>query len=598
MTDPVSLYLDVLPAHPRPQPLESLTSYLRRVALANGLRTITSLAYLMRVSKPRLLLRDLPVVALNRLARLTGCSVSQCLSLTFYHLGWKFNRSRTVGRFLVNSISSTLRYCPDCLAENGYYALTWSFPWLEGCPRHGLRLLERCGHCGGMIDLTMPRLVVRSITHCPECAGDLRRCIAPTLAVLDQQTCACREEALTYLLTPQPWQSENPWVAAAARQRLGFVRLKQGITAPALMQQSVLRQNAILAIENETLSGTGETFQDYLRFADYFKVSLGQVFREAEEAGYLTKAQLSQEAFHSRFQQTLERLKQQGIPVTQKQVSLGMGCMPAALRKYPAIHQVLREEALHRKQHTPAHERALLHVTQQAIQTLESQGKRVSYRAISLRIGWTPEQIKPFFSSVETLIQEAITRYVNQCQQRETTLLKQAQQSIKALVACGQPITQKEIAHALGISPVMVGDRLVIQALIDDAKRQMEHELWRDTVARVEALLASLRQQETLVSQQLLAEHVGITRDYFRTDPELRVLWQAYVREQRRVHAAQLLERVYSAMGQLHAQQRCLTLRGIERIVGVSRTTLKQYPQIRQVFEAHQLLRPRGHHEG
>lgn len=594
MTALVPLYLDVLPAHPRPQPLESLTSYLKRIALANGLRTITTLAYLMRATKPVQLLKNLPVPALGRLARLTACSVPQCLALTFYHLGWKFDRSRTLGRFLANGVAATLRYCPACLAENGCYSLTWSFPWLEGCPRHGLRLLERCGHCGAWIDLTMPRLAVRFIVHCPQCAGDLRQCVSPALAALDQQTAACRQADLAYLLTPQAWQSEKPWVAAAARQRLGFVRVKQGITIQALMQQSGLRDKAVLAIENETLSGTGETFQDYLRFADYFQVSLAQVFREAEEMGYLTRAQLSQEAFRRRFQQTLDHLKQQGIPVTQKQVGLGMGCTPPALRHDPAIHQVLREEALHRKQHTPAHERALLHVTQQTIQALEAQGKRVSYRAISLRIGWTQGQIKPFFPSVETLIQEAIARYASQCQQRELTLLAQTQQAIAAFEACGQPITQEAIACALGISPMMVGDRPALQTLVNQAKQRTQHQRRREMLAQVEALVASLTKQGTRISQTLLAERVGIERDYFRTDPELNALWRACLREQRRAHAADLLGRVRSAIGQLRARHQPLTLRRIERLVGMSRMTLKRYPQIRQVFEAHHLLRPGG----
>ena len=39
-------YRDVLPAHPQPEPLESLNSYIRRLATANRIQHIHNFAHL------------------------------------------------------------------------------------------------------------------------------------------------------------------------------------------------------------------------------------------------------------------------------------------------------------------------------------------------------------------------------------------------------------------------------------------------------------------------------------------------------------------------------------------------------------------------
>ena len=49
MTNEKLLYLDVLPARPQPLPLESLNSYIKRLAQANGIRYLYSFARLAMI---------------------------------------------------------------------------------------------------------------------------------------------------------------------------------------------------------------------------------------------------------------------------------------------------------------------------------------------------------------------------------------------------------------------------------------------------------------------------------------------------------------------------------------------------------------------
>jgi hypothetical protein len=69
-------------------------------------------------------LADYPLTSFEEMPEATGCSKSQLLKTTFYHLGRKFGRSIAALRsdhFLLGSLVPCLRYCPACLSESSYY---------------------------------------------------------------------------------------------------------------------------------------------------------------------------------------------------------------------------------------------------------------------------------------------------------------------------------------------------------------------------------------------------------------------------------------------------------------------------------------------
>src|SRR6266700_679889 len=99
-------FFDTLPIHPPPEPLESFTSYLTRLAEANSLKTMSSLAFTCffdQKSKSIRWQKDNPPASFGMLPAAAKCSISSLLGTTFYHLGKKFERSslpQSISHFL------------------------------------------------------------------------------------------------------------------------------------------------------------------------------------------------------------------------------------------------------------------------------------------------------------------------------------------------------------------------------------------------------------------------------------------------------------------------------------------------------------------
>ena len=208
-------YFDVVPCHPRPRPLESLTGYLTELGHLNGWRSVGMLSALLlpfqniRVTRS---IRDLPLKAqaINSLSRALACPESQLLGTTSYHLVRKFGRDCTphaAGHFLADVLAPMLRYCPMCLSEEAYYRLTWRFLILSGCAKHGCRLLDQCGHCGRRIPLLAAPF---RPAHCTSCGGDLRRCATEPLSTDAHVSAVTMSVAIESLLSaPQDSDTTN-----------------------------------------------------------------------------------------------------------------------------------------------------------------------------------------------------------------------------------------------------------------------------------------------------------------------------------------------------------------------------------------------------
>lgn len=586
MTTMQPLFLDVLPVHPQPQPLESLNSYIKRLAATNHIRHIHKFALFAAVREPRFLFHNMPLPSFGRLATIAGCTDAQVLALTFYHLGRKFRREQTLGRFLSDSIASHSRYCPHCLADQGYHSLVWSFSRLVGCPTHRVHLLDQCGYCGAAIPLTSPFL---SVTHCPSCKSDLRDCPTRTLSTTDYEACQQHWHDLAYLLTPQPWEGEESGIAAGARQRLGFVRLEKRWMGKQMARQLGRRAGIMVSMENETQSGSGETFQDYLHYADLLEVQLSEQFIAAEQTGYQTKEQLYQASLATQVRSAIEILNEQGVSVTQRRICQLIGSTPATLRHYPAIHAILKQAALERKERTPAHEHALCQQIQQAIEHLKANNQRVSWSAIGSLVGRSWQQLN-YYPQVVALIESAIKEYESYCQQWEQDLTHRVQAAIAACLARNEPPSQKTIAQELGVSRQFLSLRPHLSASIIQANRQMNESLRHTLVTRVQAAAVALKQRGIPLTQRALAAEAGTYRGIFLYDPELRAVWQSLAEDDAREKEDELVRRVQVAIQQLEAENKRISLRAIEQRVSLSRSALIRYPRVFYIFKAYHLL--------
>src|SRR5260370_29219508 len=207
MIDMTQYYFETLPLHPQPHRLESLTSYLTRLAEENGFQSLPLSYFLsqtLSISRGAVVKDHLPP-SLGILQGVTGCPEAVLRQLTFYHIGQKFGRPATPNA-LSKSIVPYLRYCPMCLAEpkNAFRSLVWRFLVLAGCNLHGCQLLSACTHCNQRIPVFGTPF---RISKCPNCCGDLGQCVVEPLSEHDHEKVRTVSGDLEFLLTPQPWES-------------------------------------------------------------------------------------------------------------------------------------------------------------------------------------------------------------------------------------------------------------------------------------------------------------------------------------------------------------------------------------------------------
>jgi DNA-binding XRE family transcriptional regulator len=183
------------------------------------------------------------------------------------------------------------------------------------------------------------------------------------------------------------------------RQRLGYIRRSRNLNAYQLARILGFTKHVSGALENETQSGTGETFADYLRYADYFGLTLSDVFRESAETGYIHKDDLYATEMLQQVQIAIQQLKETGIPVTRDQIGEQLGHTRGTFRKYPLVHDLLQTEARIRDKRTPEHEDKICQQIQQVIQALNAKRERVTKRKVGLLVGYDPTQIQNFYPS-------------------------------------------------------------------------------------------------------------------------------------------------------------------------------------------------------
>jgi len=286
----MTYYFDVLPLHPRPEYLESLTSYLMRLAENNGISSLDGISALCFPHQDRRITRDIadyPPVSFANLAIVAASTEEILRTTTFFHLAVKFGRStlpQPTSRFLSGTLGQYLRYCPVCFYEQRvrYYLLSWRFLMVTCCRKHKCRLLETCGHCGELIPLFASPFTVG---NCPRCRLDLKLCAAASETdegELEASTQAHND--IVFLLTPQPWETDSTGIMKRVGRRLSHLRHMKRQTAVEVARQIGVTLTIVEGIERGNFQGKGATLQSYFTYAHYLCLSLKEVFSDALEA--------------------------------------------------------------------------------------------------------------------------------------------------------------------------------------------------------------------------------------------------------------------------------------------------------------------------
>ncbi len=199
-----NFYFDLLPLHPRPEKLKSLSSYVMRLVKANSIKSFPQLMQtcFSDYSEAMHHLDDFPIRPLRDFQAAANCSEAEIQAMTFYHLGEKFGRTfhpNACYLFLRNSIAYSLRYCPYCLKEHGYYSLLWRFRSLKGCSEHGCFLLDACWHCSASVPIFVyPSL--DGVGICSSCKKNLGEGQSRPLQPTDlEETLSCSQDFIFLL---------------------------------------------------------------------------------------------------------------------------------------------------------------------------------------------------------------------------------------------------------------------------------------------------------------------------------------------------------------------------------------------------------------
>lgn len=477
-----SYYFDVLPIHPQPEPLESFTSYLTRLAEANDILTIPLLRATcfpdQKLPTIKALKDSLPV-SLGILPMAAMCDESRLRGTTFYHFEQKFERAyepRAVSSFLSGSVAQFLRYCPACLKEHGYHSLLWRFPALLGCGEHACPLLDQCWNCGKKIPILCSPL---RIGGCPFCKGDLSAARPRFLTKEIHRESQGRSKDLEYLLAPQPWEGRVGNVAQRIGEQFALLRQTKGVTVHRLSRQTGMKELSVEAVEFGYAKLGTPSFQSYLSYADYLDISFGEVFDtllrdRRDEIPLSSEFQMPDLGVMKKVQVAVQQLKDAHEPVTWASVHQMVQIPRSILLKYPRIEVLLEQQiaaVLSEQERQQAIYRDKLYaMVQHSIERLAAIDKPATWGLVSEEVGLHCSFLKKV-PKIVALMNKAKCDYEYLQPLRDEKLLAEVDVAIKQLEKRREQITQVAIGRIIGKKPWEFMKNSQVYKVIHQAKR-------------------------------------------------------------------------------------------------------------------------------
>lgn len=518
---------DRLPLHPEPYPLETLTSYLLRLAALNGFPTMASFSHFCFTDKElpfRRRLLDTPPKSLQRLAMITGQSEDRLWATTSQSLLNKFNRnhlsSSIPSAFLKNSQSHHLRYCPSCLADTLYIRLPWRFLMLEGCVHHQCQLLDTCGHCGSTLNLPSDP---QHFGYCPSCQKPLHTSIPIPLTEEEHKITQSRYDDLVYLLTPQDWEEQPQAIAASIGPWLAFTRRQLNIPCLVIAQYANTCKGFTHSVESgRTLSLT--TFDAYSRYLDALNLSWRNLFPVLINNFQDTPAILDNlwtQHLVQHAQSIIDRMIADNCLVTHTGLAQQLGIAFQTFLKIPELLVLIEA---YQQSNTPQQWRqqrsqALYDKTYLAIQRLHAQSISITRKTLQDAVGVSINTLR-MYPQVKQLIEEhtGLAQLQHRRAQRPVELLQRVKHIVYQLEASSETITLRRIAQRLGLSPSAISHSRY-QDIRDFIKQKSEqqHEARlqqrsEELLLEIEVAIQELEATDQMVTQRTVAHMIGMAR--------------------------------------------------------------------------------------
>jgi len=585
-------HFDTLPVHPQPETLESLTSYAIRLAEANGIQTRNHLQHLFFPSCSEGAIRkmaDLPPADYDTLSAVAVCSETALRATTFHYLVSRFNRPTSTsmaGNFLVGCLARQLRYCPLCLQDDlPYYPLTWRFLSLPGCPRHGCRFLDRCLPCGREIPFLPTPL---KLGLCPWCGAALSASQAAPLEPHQHHIAQVHHRDLVFLLSPPPEETEP----VALGPRLAQWRQVRQLTVEEVALQMGKTPHWVARTLERHGLGCEAKFRYYLDYIACLDLTFEELFHtvlnpEMQRPIRFWSPEMRQQRDDElvrRIQLAVETLKAQGRPLVQQAVCESVGLSRTTFSDYPRAKEALkwasREHILQRKQRR---EQELILRVEQAVDSLQAEGKRVSQWAIAKRVGMSAAGLSAY-PRVEALLARAVQE---QRERRVQEWTDQIQQAMAQLQAQDRPVSKQGVARLLGCSTCIFDHYPQLKALFtQDGKGVPQPSQPPETVSieKVQEAISHLQAQERPVTPAAICRLAGLQRGALKLYPQL--AWAVQVchqdkqkRDQQRKQAVE--EQVLQAIEHLKSKGDPVSQKDICSLTGLSRNVFHYYPDLR-----------------
>lgn len=183
------------PAHPHPYRDELLSSWLVRVAYANGCK-VQTFCHLAFKNSPEIWNRDIDRLApewlLKAMAHSTGTPLHLARKTTLHKFeGWLYPEYRLSGQlnwvmplqiYHRKRLGYGLQFCPKCLASDvePYFRLSWRLALYTFCPEHKIRIYDHCPNCHSPVVFhrqeqgRATEFKIDSLSKCWFCQFDLR----------------------------------------------------------------------------------------------------------------------------------------------------------------------------------------------------------------------------------------------------------------------------------------------------------------------------------------------------------------------------------------------------------------------------------------